>query len=86
MLKIIIMIYLYIKKNYKVINDKNYEITHSCIVSNKGDYIRDITNLVKMHNVSPKTKIQFFKSLIKDTNVVVYVYFNGDDIEIKYIL
>jgi hypothetical protein len=91
-LKIIIMFYLYIKNNYNykytVKNDKRYKVTHSCVVSNKGEYIKDITDLVKMHKVCPKTNIEFFKSLIKDTNVVVHLYLEkeGEDIEIKYVL
>lgn len=93
--KIIIMFYLYVKNNViknNVIKNDKYKVTHSCIVSNKGEYIKDITDLVKMHDVCPKTQIDFFKLLIKDTDVVVHVYldYEGDeknqDIEIKYVL
>jgi hypothetical protein len=87
-LKIIIMFYLYVKNNVKknnVIKNDKYKVTHSCVVSNKGEYIKDITDLVKIHQVCPKTNIEFFKSLIKDTNVVVHLYLEGD-IEIKYVL
>jgi len=89
-LKIVIMCYLYIKKLNKVSNKieilNKYEVTHSCIVSPEGEYIKDITDLVKNHNICPDTKKEFFKSIIKDhVNVNVHVYLNGD-IEIKYFL
>lgn len=92
-LKIIIMFYLYLKNNVnfmiknKVI--KEYKVIHSCVVSNKGEYIRDITDLVKMYKVCPKTKTNFYKSLIKEKGVVVHVYLDdekSEDIEIKYVL
>lgn len=97
-LKIVIMFYLYIKNNVnfviknKIKNDNKYKVTHSCIVSNKGEYIKDITDLVKMHDVCPKTKTDFFKSLIKEKGVVVHVYLDyeggekNQDIEIKHVL
>lgn len=90
-LKIIIMFYLFIK-NYFILKQRmKYKVVHSCIVSNKGEYIKDITNLVKMYNVYPNTKIDFYKSLIKEKDVVVHVYLDeeckeGENIEIKYIL
>lgn len=93
-LKIIIMFYLYLKNNVNFVikndtNNKEYKVTHSCIVSKKGEYIKDITDLVKMHNVCPKTKIDFYKHLVKEKGVVVHVYLEGEksqDIEIKYVL
>lgn len=87
-LKITIMCYLYIKcKVTNKIKDKSnkYEVTHSCIISSKGEYIKDITDLVKKYNIYPDTKKEFYKSLIKDINVNVHVYLNGD-IEIKHFL
>ena len=91
-LKIVVMCYLYIKNYiYKVSNENKeksnkYEVTHSCIVSSKGEYIKDITDLVKRYNICPDTKKEFYKSLIKDIkDVNVHVYLNGD-IEIKYLL
>ena len=89
-MKITIIVYLYIKniinkKGYKVINRKKFEVTHSCIISNTGEYIRDITDLVKEYKVNPKTKKNFYKSLVKDKNVYLHVYLNGD-IEIKHFL
>jgi hypothetical protein len=89
--KIIIMFYLYVNNKYNTIKNNKYKVTHSCVVSNKGEYIKDITDLVKMYDVCPKTKTEFFKSLIKDTNVVVHVYLErgyekGEEIEMKYVL
>lgn len=86
-LKIVIMCYLYIckvsNKTKEIQNE--YEVIHSCIVSPEGEYIKDITDLLKNHNICPDTKKEFFKSIIKDhINVNVHVYLNGD-IEIKYI-
>lgn len=88
--KIIIMFYLYLKNNV-IKNDNKYRVTHSCVVSNKGEYIKDITDLVKMHKVCPKTKTEFFKSLIKETDVVVHLYYEegdekSEDLVIKYVL
>lgn len=96
------MCYLYIKtyiknnliKTHKKDTRRKYKVIHSCVISNnisnKGEYIKDITNLVKMYKVCPNTKIEFYKSLIKDQDVVIHVYFNEElgnkDIEIKHVL
>ena len=86
--KIIIMCYLYLKKiitNILIIKNDEYiyDVSHSCVISNEGEYIKDITNIVKKYNICPNTPKEFYKSLIKLRNVNVYIYLNGD-IEIKH--
>ena len=87
-LKIMLMVYLYIKMFF-VIQDTNckYFITHCCVVSDKDEYLEDITDLIKQYKaeINPNTSVNFYKQLLKNkyTNVNVYIWLNGD-IEIKY--
>ena len=80
------MVYLYIKSFFVIqITNQEYYTTHCCIVSDKDEYLDDITDLVKSYNLNPNTSVDCIKQLLnnKYTNVNVYLWLNGD-IELKY--
>lgn len=93
LIKILLMSFLYTKviviyiinfgKNNKQIKSEK-KITHSCIVSDKDEYIKDITDQVKWldHNLltNKETFENYTNSYHSHTNVNVHVYFDDDTI------
>lgn len=83
------MCYLYIKNLFytsNVINDK-FIIAHCAIISKSGEYLYDITDLIKQYNVNLDTPIYFYKNLlkeyIKNNKEHIIIVFNGDQ-QIEY--
>lgn len=98
------MSYLYIKKIFytNVINNKfqitqkcettqKCEITHCGIVSKSGEYLYDITDLIKQYNVNLDTPIDFYRGVlekyenykINNKEHIIIIVFNGDE-QIEY--
>ena len=88
--KSVLMCYLYIRQivtkqiviKQKHINDTF--ITHCCIISEKGEYKFDITDLIKQYNVNPDTSVEFYRDCLNEyKNNILLIVFDGDN-EIKY--